>query len=68
MCAGAEQYDRMLAAVDARAEKARGESTPPQAPLPADGRYRFVRMLSPFEFEERRASHSPAQVHPAPKR
>ena len=68
VCAGSDQYQRMLADADERAAKRMGENPPPRTPRPADGRHQFVRMLSAVEFEERRASRGtpPSAPHAPP--
>ena len=54
VCKGAEQYGRVLADEDKRAEE-RLKDSPPVTPRPSDGRRVFVRQLSAMEVAARRA-------------
>lgn len=51
VCAGEAQWSRMLSDEDEKASKA-APHAPPGAPRPSDGRYPYMRFLSPAEAEK----------------
>jgi hypothetical protein len=51
VCAGQDQYARIQADEDEKADKALGDKPAPQKPRAADGRKTYMRPLSPDEIE-----------------
>lgn len=47
VCAGADQYHRILHDADGKAEKAMGKDPDPRSKRPADGRKAFMRLMPP---------------------
>lgn len=65
VCAGKAQWERMLQDEDEAAAKA-SPNAPGRAPRPSDGRYPYMRLLSPDEAAELREQNSrPPRRNPA---